>query len=158
MTRNIGLIFVVLSIIILTLLEGLLGSHGYFVNRALGKSIAERKQVRDEIALEVEFLQKRLDTVWERDELRDSALRLGYVIPGETVYLFPDGPVAMEDGETHDRIANGKTSTGRDRFTGISFLALLVFSLIISTIICMIWGFFIYRRNRNMRDVDAKDN
>jgi cell division protein FtsB len=160
MTRKIGLLFVVMSIIILILLEGLLGSHGYFVNRALNKSIAERKYVRDEIALEVEYLQKRLETVGEIDELRDSALRLGYVVPGEKVYHFPDGSGSVEDENNQDLMVEEDVVFGstKERFNGISFPVLFVFSLIISTIFCLGWGFFTFRKKRSIGDDDATDN
>ncbi len=158
MTRKIGVLFVVISIIILTLLEGLLGYNGYFVNRGLLKSIAERKYVRDEIALEVEYLQKRLDTVWEIDELRDSALRLGYVVPGETVYYFSDNTGSMQKNSPRDSFANVDELSGYDRFTGISLGVLFVFSMIISAILCIVRGFFIYRKEKKSRGDDAEDN
>jgi len=136
MTRKYALIFVVIIIFLLIILEGFFGTHGYFVNRELSSTLAAKRFLRDEMALEVESLQKRLDTVWDEDELRDNALRLGYSVAGDTVFYFSEArqpePVVLSAPKGSD------ADSPKQKFKGISFWVLLMVSGVVALVLSII--------------------
>lgn len=136
MTRKYALIFVVIIIFILIILEGFFGTHGYFVNQELSRSLAARRFLHDEMALEVESLQKRLDAVWDEDELRDNALKLGYSVAGDTIFHFSE----LRHPEQADAslLKRGDAVSSEPHFKGISFWVLFMISGAIASILSIV--------------------
>jgi len=141
MTRKYILLFIVFTIIIFTLLESLLGTKGYLVNRSYRLAIAELEYRHAALSLEVESLGKRLDNAWEEDELRDTALRLGYSVPGDSVYFLKtsealnrpiDGTPVPSVPDMQKEIPGG--------FKGLRSSLLLVFSFGLSGVLSCALG------------------
>jgi hypothetical protein len=159
MTRKYALIFVVIIIFILILLEGFFGTHGYFVNRELSSTLAAKRFLRDEMALEVESLQKRLDAVWDEDELRDNALRLGYSVAGDTVFYFSQTrqpePIVSSAPKSSD------ADSPRPKFKGISFWVLFIVSgalaLVLSIMVAKVFTKFIKGQERTRDHTEKPD-
>jgi len=133
MTRKYALLFVVIIIFVLSILEGLLGTQGYFVNQELSRAISKEQFLRDAMALEAESLQKRLDTVWEEDELRDNALKLGYSVAGDTVFHFSD----LHETEVANLLSDRNASLDSTdlHFKGMPFWLLFSISVIVSGVL-----------------------
>ena len=133
MTRKYALLFIVIIIFVLTILEGFFGTHGYFVNQELSRALAMERFLRDEMTLEVESLQKRLDTVWDENELRDTALKLGYSVAGDTVYQFPELQGVEEAGP--GQVKHSDSTSFTPRFKGIPFWMLFILSGVVALIL-----------------------
>ena len=133
MTRKYALLFVVIIIFVLSILEGLLGTQGYFVNQELSRAVSEEHFLRDAMALEVESLQKRLDAIWDEDELRDNALKLGYSVTGDTVFHFSD----LQEHEMTNLVSEKPASRNSTdmTFKGLPLWLLFSISVVLSGVL-----------------------
>lgn len=115
MTRKYIGLFLFTCILFFSLLEGAFGQKGILVNRSLQRTVSKRQAILDREKVELEILQNRLATVWEKDQLLDTARRIGYSLPNETVYFFLDTEAAEEPVESHEVEKTEKSVTGLPR-------------------------------------------
>lgn len=150
MTRNYIFLFLFILLVASSLLIGIFGPHGLVVNRALENNIDVQQHRLDGQLLKLQNLKNRMADVWTEQSLLDSARSIGYVQPGESVYFFFDGqgnpiPTRQTDSFSVD-IASITDNPDSETVKGLSFLLIILISIVFSTTIVTVVAFL---RNRN---------
>jgi len=88
MVKRFVLIFFILMVGLFFLFTGVFGENGFLENRNLQREILNMEKELLILDSQIESLSQRSDTLSSEDGLRESALKLGYNVIGDEVYIF----------------------------------------------------------------------
>ena len=127
------LIFVILSIGFYFLFTGIFGENGYLKNRELKIQLEEKETHLLKLNSQIESLSQKNEELSTEEGLREAALKLGYNVKGDEVFVFESSSLQKNQKE-----ALNENNPERKEFKPFSSTIIVLMALVSSVLISII--------------------